>query len=709
MSYSIITGNSEARFHVDSNSGVIELRQPLDYEKTQRFTLTVQAEDSTTVFFRKSASATVVINVLDVNDNAPVFAPAVYSSRIDESTTVGSNVLNLSCSDADSGTNGQVKYAIQSGNDDNHFSLDALSGSLSVVGILDFETLPAYTLEVNCSDGGLRSLVSAASVSIVVIGVNEHGANFTSDFTRNYTVAESASPGTEVLQLNATDRDSGSQSSLTFTLIGGDSNNVFRLLSSGLLVIGKELDRETVSQFKLIVSVSDGVYAADVRTLTLLVLDVNDNGPTFDQVVYKASVNEDASIGHSVGTVGAVDRDTGSNSVVSYKITSGNTNNAFHTTSDGHIVTSNNLDYENITVYTLGITVEDEGTPSLSSTTTFIVTVLDVDEYAPEFVGTPDSISVEEGTKIGTLIGTIRTMDLDTGTYGVVTYALTTGNVENTFIINPLDGSLVAGKVLNRAVRSTYRILVVAKSSNAKTNSKYINIYIAGAALTTVPATQSETNRSYETVVNASGNVKPPLSTVDYLTTRIQEYNDHAPKFAASIYLGDVLEGGEPGKTILRISASDEDDGDFGKIFYSLIAYSSKDVNLFSVNNDGFINSRGEYTTGRRYLSVARTEDGASHPLSDTAIVVIDCFSPDHMIQMTFSGSREKIHVLWQHDKLLADLTKSLQREVGTPFIYDIITDGENRYVCMVSYLLNVVSDFAENCVHCSAFGFCFM
>lgn len=106
--------SSSSPFYIDQVSGAIVVKQALDYEAETSYLLTVTATDGD-VASPKSSSVNVTVMLRDENDNAPTFTPTVYSVTIAEDTAVFTNILNLTCADADSGTNGQFLMAITSG------------------------------------------------------------------------------------------------------------------------------------------------------------------------------------------------------------------------------------------------------------------------------------------------------------------------------------------------------------------------------------------------------------------------------------------------------------------------------------------------------------------------------------------------------------------------------------------------------------------
>lgn len=106
--------SSGSPFYIDSATGLVTLKQALDYEMVTSYILTVTATDKD-ANSPKSTSVNVTVNVRDENDNAPTFTPTVYSVTVAEDTAITTIVLNLTCADADSGSNGQFNMAITAG------------------------------------------------------------------------------------------------------------------------------------------------------------------------------------------------------------------------------------------------------------------------------------------------------------------------------------------------------------------------------------------------------------------------------------------------------------------------------------------------------------------------------------------------------------------------------------------------------------------
>ncbi|OXB61773.1 hypothetical protein ASZ78_007417 [Callipepla squamata] len=242
-------------------------------------------------------------------------------------------------------------------------------------------------------------------VSVQVVDVNDNAPIFVST-PFQATVLENVPLGYSVLHIQAVDADSGENARLEYKLIemtppagvapaSGDSGFPFQINNStGWITVAAELDRETVENYHFGVEARDhGVpVMTSSASVSITVLDVNDNNPTFTEKVYHLRLNEDAAVGSSVLTLTAVDRDV--NSVVTYQITSGNTRNRFAITSQsggGLITLALPLDYKQERQYVLTVTASD-GTRF--DTVQVFINVTDANTHRPVFQSSHYTVSV---------------------------------------------------------------------------------------------------------------------------------------------------------------------------------------------------------------------------------------------------------------------------------------------------------------------------
>ncbi|XP_049940241.1 cadherin-related tumor suppressor-like [Schistocerca serialis cubense] len=285
ISYSVVSDWANDVFSLHPQTGVFTLTARLDYEEVAHYIFVVQAQDSG----RPPLSSTVSVyfNVLDLNDNAPLFDPMSYSNEVFENITVGSPVLTVSATDLDSGENGHIEYSISAGDAAGDFAITA-NGSLVTARALDREARPLYNLLVTARDRGRPPLSSTVQVTVVLKDVNDAAPEFISP--GEVSVAENTPAGTVVLAVKAVDRDEGRNGYVEYSLVagpggGGDAARLFSVgATDGLVRVTGRLDRET-------------------RALYELWVEARDRGqppPVFDPRQYSASVAENASIGASV-------------------------------------------------------------------------------------------------------------------------------------------------------------------------------------------------------------------------------------------------------------------------------------------------------------------------------------------------------------------------------------------------------------------------
>ncbi|NXV68410.1 PCDA5 protein, partial [Molothrus ater] len=194
---------------INPNTGEIHLTAPLDFEEVKVFNFRIEAKDKGTPSL--SGHCKVVLEVLDVNDNAPEVWVTSLSVPVAEDASVGTVVALLSVSDRDSGENGRVRCWVQS----EHFSLEVKSKDENKVSVLlvltkslDRETIPVHRLVLTATDGGRPSLTGTMELVITVLDANDNAPQFNQSVYK-VKLPENTAPGTVFFQLTATDKDEG--------------------------------------------------------------------------------------------------------------------------------------------------------------------------------------------------------------------------------------------------------------------------------------------------------------------------------------------------------------------------------------------------------------------------------------------------------------------------------------------------------------------
>uniref|UniRef100_A0A673HJG5 Cadherin EGF LAG seven-pass G-type receptor 3-like n=1 Tax=Sinocyclocheilus rhinocerous TaxID=307959 RepID=A0A673HJG5_9TELE len=464
----------------------------------------------------RSATVSVHITVLDENDNVPQFSQKRYVVAIREDVRPHSEILRVSASDQDKDGNAALHYNIISGNSRGQFAIDSVTGEIQVVAPLDFETEREYTLRLRAQDNGRPPLSNNTGiVSVQVTDVNDNPPIFVST-PFQATVLESAPIGHSILHIQAIDTDNGDNARLEYRLTGTGTDTPFVInAATGWVTVSSELDRESVEHYFFGVEARD--YGAPplsvTASVTITVMDVNDNRPEFLQKEYYVRLNEDAAVGTSVFSVTAVDRDV--NSAVTYQITGGNTRNRFA------ISTATELDYEDQMTYTLAITARDNGIPQKSDTTYVEVNVNDVNDNAPQFLSPRYQGGVSEDAPPFTSVLQISATDRDAHANGRVQYTFQNGeDGDGDFTIEPTSGIV-------RTVRRLDR----------------------------------ESVPFYELTAFAVDRGVPPQRTPVHIQVSVMDVNDNAPVFPADDFEVLVKENSAVGSVVAQITATDPDEG----------------------------------------------------------------------------------------------------------------------------------------------------
>ncbi|XP_054703472.1 cadherin EGF LAG seven-pass G-type receptor 1 isoform X1 [Grus americana] len=551
-------GAGDGVFEIDPRSGVVRTRAPVDREDVSEYHLVVEANDQGKDPGPRSATAMVHITVEDENDNYPQFSEKRYLVQVPEDAPVNSQILQVQATDRDRGSNAQVHYSIVSGNLKGQFYIHSFSGAIDLINPLDYETIREYTLRIKAQDGGRPPLInSSGMVSVQVVDVNDNAPIFVST-PFQATVLENVPLGYSVLHIQAVDADAGENARLEYKLIemapstggtpaAGDSGFPFQINNStGWITVAAELDRETVENYHFGVEARDhGVpVMTSSASVSITVLDVNDNNPTFTEKVYHLRLNEDAAVGSSVLTLTAVDRDV--NSVVTYQITSGNTRNRFAITSQsggGLITLALPLDYKQERQYVLTVTASD-GTRF--DTVQVFINVTDANTHRPVFQSSHYTVSVSEDKPIGTSIVTISATDEDTGENARITYILD-DNIPQ-FRIDPDTGTI-----------------------------------------TTLMELDYEDQASYTLAITAHDNGIPQKSDTTYVEILILDANDNAPRFLRDRYQGSVFEDVPLSTSVLQLSATDRDSGLNGRLLYTFQGGDDGDGDFYIEPTSGVI------------------------------------------------------------------------------------------------------------------------
>ncbi|XP_010340111.2 protocadherin beta-8 [Saimiri boliviensis] len=400
ISYSLFQASDEISktFKVDSLTGEIRLEKQLDFEKLHSYEINIEARDAGGF----SGKCTVLIQVMDVNDHAPEVTMSAFTSPIPENApeTV---VALFSVLDLDSEENGKISCSIQ---DDLPFLLKSSVGNfytLLTERPLDRESKAEYNITITVSDLGTPKRTTQLNMTVLVSDVNDNAPAFTQT---SYTlfVRENNSPALHIGSVSATDRDSGSNAQVTYSLLPPQDPHLplASLVSinadNGHLFALRALDYEALQAFEFRVGATDrGSPALSSEALVrVLVLDANDNSPFVLYPLQNGSapctelVPRAAEPGYLVSKVVAVDGDSGQNAWLSFQLLKATEPGLFGVWAhNGEVRTARLLSERDAAKHRLVVLVKDNGEPPRSATAT--LHVLLVDGFSQPYLPLPEA------------------------------------------------------------------------------------------------------------------------------------------------------------------------------------------------------------------------------------------------------------------------------------------------------------------------------
>uniref|UniRef100_A0A667XQY9 Protocadherin 7a n=1 Tax=Myripristis murdjan TaxID=586833 RepID=A0A667XQY9_9TELE len=578
--------------------------------------------------------------ITDINDNTPSFPSPVLQLSVEENRPIGTLYLLPTATDRDFGRNGIDRYELiqdggatsgstrrtaggspitrvdgglgdrRSRNGDNAggvrssvFELqvaDTPDGEkqpqLIVKGPLDREQRDSYELVLRVRDGGNPPRSSQALLRVSITDVNDNSPRF-ERAVYEAEMAENAPPGTPVLQVRASDRDVGVNGQVEY-VFGAATESVRRLLrldeASGWLSVLHRIDREEVAQLRFTVMARDRGQPprTDRTTVVLAVRDENDNVPVVEirkigRIPVRdgaALVPENVLVDTPVALVQVSDRDQGENGAVTCTVVgdvpftlkpAGET--ALPNRKKYFLHTSALLDYEATKEYSVTIVAVDSGSPSLSSNSSLMVRVVDINDHTPTFAQSVVEVHFAENNSPSERVVTVVATDADSGKNAEIAYSLDP-SINGPFYIDAENGDIRATGVLDREQRERYELRVIAKDKGT-----------------------------------------PSLQGSATVVVQVTDRNDNAPKFVQEVFTFYVKENLLANSPVGMVTVTDADEGENAEL--SLF---KEQEEVFSIeNNTGTIFSSASFDREKlsAYTFRVRAVDGGEPRKTATATV----------------------------------------------------------------------------------------
>lgn len=523
-------------FRIDPDVGDVSLQRPLDFEILNKYVLTVVAVD-------EGEPSHIVASQLSIqvrNHSNPVFQTLLYPLKIPENIPPFTTILHVQARNPEGF---RLIYSLQEENDSNHFEINFQTGTLIVNNPLDYESQSMHVLTVRASDF-VSGAFSEAIIEIEVEDVNDNAPVF-SQQTYSQVITEGLPVGTSVIQLSASDRDSGRNKELSFQIVNTDKNETdfFEIdHQSGLIVTKQVLDHEQTKQFTLKVRAADnGTVPLNSDTYVFInVTDINDNPPNFGNSQYEATLDEMAKCGHIVIKIQASDPDTGDLNNLKYKILSGNEGRYFNINESSGIISFSNICRRNLDpYYNLTVAVSDG---IFQKTARINIDMMNTNRHSPYFKQSVYEAELAENAEVGTRVIRLAAVDPDDGPYGTVDYTIINKFADEKFTIDG-NGQIVTTQPLDRE-NSTQRVIAIK-------------------------------------VMAKDGGGKVAFCTVRIILT---DENDNMPQFKASEYQVSIQSTVNKGSPVIQVVAYDADDGKNADITYTVDEAEKATEDIIEIN-----------------------------------------------------------------------------------------------------------------------------
>ena len=472
-----------------------------------------------------------------VNSWVPRFTHREMTIAISEDIAIGSVLVTLKATDNDNGYEGLVTYYIVGGNFNQHFGVDSLTGELKTTAKLDREQKSKYKLNVSAWDSGISRKADFIKVVVKVTDLNDNAPVFDHEIY-NITCSEKFPVGQTALKIHARDNDERANRRVTYHLVNNNNKHFFIDYNSGDLIINKPLDFEKEKMYVVKVLAMDGSSInqhASQADVILNVLDENDNSPVINPVMQNVFVMRDLPAQSPVTQVTADDPDTGDGGTLNFILAKSHGSELFSVDGrTGLLKLKRSLASSTTENYNLTIIVSDNGQPHLSSHAYVNVHVL-------QRVGDGD-IQI-----LNNHVGITEYIVPENIPPGYQIVKLTKANVnpeiQNSFLFSIIDGTDIT-------------MFDIANTSGLLTTTGSLDHEEIPYYWITIQIVARQSGQFYKNI---------------HLLIKIEDTNDNYPIFDPPVYESKIPENTKADESVVKVSASDRDSGENGKLTYSIV------------------------------------------------------------------------------------------------------------------------------------------
>ncbi|XP_059845911.1 protocadherin-10-like, partial [Hypanus sabinus] len=618
--FTIVSVSTKRYLDVNPMNGILFVNARIDREQLcgQRDSCTLLMEaltENPVELYR------VEIEILDINDNSPIFPSKEIHLEITETATRGVRFLLERAHDADAVNNSVSTYHLTP---NKHFVLDIRNRGkwkvpeLVVDNILDRETQSRHNLLLTALDGGSPERSGTAHVTIIILDTNDNPPVF-DNLLYTVSVKEDVPPNTSLIELKATDLDEGKNAEIIYSFSNYNEPRVTEIFAinptTGVIQLKEGLDFEEANVYEFHVEAKDGNVPPLMTHCSVQVdiTDVNDNAPNLTLTSVSSTVNEDVSSGTLIALISVTDKDSNDNGYVDCSISPAVPFELkFSFRNSYKLITNTALDREIAPQHKVIVTCKDRGIPPLFTNRTIVVNISDINDNAPRFTQPTYTAYVTENNVPGSYIGSVTALDLDIGRNAQMSYCI----VENDLQSMPASSFLYI-------------------------NSNNGSIY-------------SERPFDYEQIKSIQFQVRvqdaglPSLSSTAVVQVIVLDQNDNPPTItswkATRHGTLHVPRSADPGYLVTKIIASDADSGKNAQLSFQLKQTSNPGLFIIS-------QSSGEIKSVRRFKDsdastqelIVQVKDNGYPALSASTTLTLTAIEQGITYQPDFKEPRQDL------------------------------------------------------------------
>jgi protocadherin Fat 4 len=573
-------------FAFNATNGQLALASKLRFDAAPVHALTISVMDNPRV--ERKSELLAYVFVLDSYSELPLF-DLVDLDPVQETAPPGTFVGRVRATHQRGPTFSNISYFVLSGDTQGAFALDAQTGVITVAGPLNWKLRKQYRMEILAVEGSFKRRQSVTNITIDVLDMNRNPPFFDVSVT-SVSISEKLLRNSSVFIFTYSDSDNGINALSTFSLVDGDNYGCFDLDEvTGQLYLACTLDQDLEARYQLHVRVRNVAepFFTDEMLFDVFVEDVYVAPPAFDRDVYFVSVSE-ATVLNTPLDISLLLTSNDGDAVVPGFQPSFALVDSFSSTFSidpvfGVITLTSTLNWSAISSYQLQIVGSNALNTSEQALTSVLVTVLDVNDHDPFFVGTPSTIELPEDTPLGLLL-TLAGEDIDMPDATRLTFALASpsplvfvdGDTGDVFLFSALDFEINPGPI--------------------------------------------------SLAFSVCDNDFRPVSRCGYTTivVRVLDVNDNSPKFAARAFSFTVPEDLAVAQAVGQLNALDVDSGVNGLLQFSLEQGQNGENLPFLIDAHGnlILASPLDFESTREFSFLASVSDGTFVDVATAQVTV---------------------------------------------------------------------------------------